>query len=328
MATSKDVARLAGTSIATVSYVLNNGPRPVSETTRARVLDAAKQLGYKPNAAARALITGKTATFGLVVPSILNPFFGELSHAFEEAARQHDHLLLIADSDMDPDQEELNLEAFVNRRVDGVVLVSCAPGKPSIDILGSNNIPVVALHPMKSHSGTPTVHMDYVAAAKELAQHLIDTHRARHLLLVLAKAESGSAQHEEGVKAAVSEIGPEVKHEVLETEVSRADVFWKIREYLQTHRLPEAIYCATDEQAYGVLAALSALDFKVPDDVKVVGFDGTLHSEFAVPSLTSVRQPLEEIASRAIEILLGLREPSDQDGRLAGKLLVRRSCGC
>jgi LacI family transcriptional regulator len=295
---------------------------------RAKVLQAAKELGYKPNAAARALITGKTATFGLVVPSILNPFFGELSHAFEEVARQHEHLLLIADSDMDSDQERLHLEAFVNRRVDGVVLVSCAPGSPSIEILRSNNIPVVALHPMKSHLGTPTVHMDYVAAARELANHLIEVHKAKSLLLVLARGESGSVQHAAGVSSAINASGLDVEYETLETEVSRADVFRKLQRHLLTHSLPESIYCATDEQAYGALAALNVMNLNVPHDIKVVGFDGTLHSEFAVPSLTSVRQPLEEIAKRTVEILLGTRIPSDEDGRLAGNLLIRRSCGC
>lgn len=328
MATSKDVARLAGTSIATVSYVFNDGPRPVSVATREKVLEAAKELGYKPNAAARALITGKTATFGLVVPSILNPFFGELSHAIEEVARDHGHLLLIADSDMDPSQENRHLEAFVNRRVDGVVLVSCAIDAPVIDILTANSIPLVALNPMPSHPEVRTVHLDYEGAAEELATHLLGVHQVDSLLMVLARGELGSAQHEKGVRSAAESLGSEATLAILESDVSRADVFKRLQEYLHNNNRPEAIYCATDEQAYGALAALSEFGYQVPSDVKVVGFDGTLHSEFAVPSLTSVRQPLEEIAKRAIEILLKLREGVIDDGQLPGKLLLRKSCGC
>ena len=328
MATSKDVARLAGTSTATVSYVFNDGPRPVSDATRARVLNAAKELGYKPNAAARALITGKTATFGLVVPSLLNPFFGELAHAFERIARQYDHLLLIADSDMDPVQEGRHLEAFVNRRVDGVVLVSCAIDSPVITIVNSNNIPLVALHPMPNHPNVHAVHLDYVGASRELAHHLFSEHQITSLLMIVAKGERGSVQHEEGVRSAAESSGKNVELQKLESEVSRADVYKRLQDHLLHNQPPEAIYCATDEQAYGALAALNELGFLVPQDVKVVGFDGTLHSEFAVPSLTSVRQPLEEIARRAIEILLGLRQAKSDDCELPGKILVRRSCGC
>lgn len=328
MATSKDVARLAGTSIATVSYVLNNGPRPVSDATREKVLTAADALGYKPNAAARALITGKTATFGLVVPSILNPFFGEFSHAFEKVSRRHEHLLLIADSDMDPLQERRHLEAFVTRGVDGVALVSCAIDAPQIETLTSRGVPVVALHPLPSHPDVMTVHMDYVASAEKLANHLFEIHEISSLLMILARGESGSAQHEEGIRSAAEKTSHHAAIHLLESEVSRANSYEGLIGHLEKNDLPEAIYCATDEQAYGALAALSKLGYEVPRDVRLVGFDGTLHSAYSTPPLTSVRQPLDEIATRSIELLLNLRERSGDDCRLPGELLIRKSCGC
>jgi len=328
MATSKDVANLAGTSIATVSYVFNNGPRPVSEKTRIRVLEAASSLGYSPNASARALITGKTSTFGLIVPSILNPFFGELSFAVEKFAKEVGHLLLIADSSMDPSQENGHIQEFVNRGVDGVVLVSCAAEKSGIHLLTAKGIPVVALHPVPFFPEIPSVHMDYVSAACTLARHLLEDHDARSLLLVLAQGEAGSLDHKQGVLKAIHEGGFNAQESTLETEVSREDSYEKTIIKLKGNSLPDAIYCATDEQAYGVLAALNYLGFSVPKDVKVVGFDGTRHSKFSIPPLTSMQQPMDTLARLAIETLTGKHQSDSSDEFLQGQLILRESCGC
>jgi len=328
MTTSKDVAKLAGTSIATVSYVFNNGPRPVSAKLRKRVLDAAETLSYSPNVSARALITGKTATFGLIVPSILNPFFGELSYAVETLAKEVGHLLLIADSSMDPDQENNHLREFVRRGVDGVLLVSCSEGSSDLGFLTSRGIPVVALHPLKKFPEVPAVYMDYINGAYSLTKHLLNVHKIRTILLVLGSGEVGSFDHKAGVLQAIDEMEFAVQESTLETEVSRKDAYSKSLALLKNAPLPEAIYCATDEQAFGVLAALNSLGFSVPRDVKVVGFDGTIHSEFSIPPLTSMRQPLEALARLAIDALILKSGDLGSEGVLKGQLVIRESCGC
>lgn len=327
MATAKDVADKAGTSTAVVSYVFNNGPRPVSPATRAKVLKAANDLNYHPNAAARALTVGKTNSFGLVIPSIQNPFFGELSHAIEMAAKDAGHLLLIADSAMDYEQECRQLDAFVGRRVDGIVLVSCSPTQ-NLDLVLSNKIPVVALHPISGDERVRTVHIDYRKAACELAEHLIVTHQVTRLLTLMAKfEEGGSRDHKLGIRDAVMSHAPETEISEIQSEVSRASAFQACLTYLEVHSRPEAIYCATDEQAYGVLAALHSLNIRVPQDIKVVGFDGTKHSRYSVPALTTVRQPLNLIAANAIA-LVSENALSPGPESLAGTLVIRESCGC
>lgn len=124
MVTNRDVAARAGTSTAVVSYVFNNGPRNVSPATREKVLRAAAELNYQPNALARALSQGRTASIGLLVPDIANRFFGELARALENAAATRGNLLVVGNAGLDSEGERSHIAAFVKRRVDGVVLVS------------------------------------------------------------------------------------------------------------------------------------------------------------------------------------------------------------
>ena len=328
MATAKDVAARAGTSTAVVSYVFNDGPRPVSPATREKILAAAAELMYHPHAAARALTMGRTDSFGMVVPSIQNPFFGELAHAVEMAAKDAGHLLLIADSAMDPEQEKRQIDAFVGRRVDGIILVSCDTEQDVGNVV-SNGIPVVALHPVRKGQPSQTVYMNYSKAAQALTEHLLSVHKIKSLLLITDISESGgSNDHRKGVTSAIEKNGTVVKLTEAQTDVSRQSSNHVVIDYLSNHPHPEAIYCATDEQAYGVLAALNTLNIQVPEEIKVVGFDGTKHSEFSVPPLTTVRQPLEVIAARAIELLTGTEVSKLPKNALDGELVIRRSCGC
>ncbi len=328
LATAKDVAIRAGTSTAVVSYVFNNGPRPVRQETRERVLEAARALNYTPNASARALTIGKSFSLGLVIPSIQNPFFGELSHAIEIKAKDSGYLLLIADSAMDPSQEKKQIEGLVERRVDGIILVSCAPSV-DVDVATSNKIPVIALHPVSKSSGIYSVHMNYRKAAFTLASHLLKIHKAKSLLALMPNLEKGGAKdHMRGILEAVKKY--EAKTELIEikSEVSRSSASSEIKKYLSTQKLPDAIYCSTDEQAFGVLSALAQLKISVPKDVKVVGFDGTKHSEFAVPPLTTMSQPLLSIADQSIEMLLASDDSKVSINNLEGHLVIRQSCGC
>lgn len=328
LATAKDVAKRAGTSTAVVSYVFNNGPRPVRKETKDKVLAAALELSYKPNASARALTIGKSFSLGLLIPSIQNPFFGELSHAIEIKAKESGYLLLIADSAMDPLQEKRQLEGLVERRVDGIILVSCA-STIDVDIAKSNGIPVVALHPVSKSSGIKTVHMNYKKAAFTLASHLIQSHRIASLLALMPNVEKGGARdHIKGIEAALSESANEVVLNELRSDVSRSSASHELTRYLQNNELPEAIYCSTDEQAFGVLSALSKMKIQVPKHVKVVGFDGTKHSEFSIPALTTMGQPLLTIADQSVEALLADSGQKVNIGNLDGHLIVRQSCGC
>ncbi|WP_431246567.1 LacI family DNA-binding transcriptional regulator [Leifsonia xyli] len=325
MATGRDVAERAGTSTAVVSYVFNNGPRNVSPATRERVLRAAAELNYRPNALARALSAGKTLSVGLVVPDIANPYFGELARELEQAATARGRLLLIADSAGSEERELQQLSSFIERRVDGIVLVSVSDD-PQLDGVAEANIPIVALHPLDLDQPSSSLTIDYDHAAEEATRHLVDHGYASIGLLNGPTDSAGARQHAAGFTRAILR-SPGVESEARRAQTSRADAARVALEWLAEAGRPRAVYAATDEQAFGVLYAAAELGLRVPEDVAVVGFDGTIHSEYAVPPLSTVRQPIRELASRAIEVLI---EPahSPVHETLPHRFLARRSCGC
>jgi LacI family transcriptional regulator len=325
MSTARDVARRAGTSTAVVSYVFNNGPRNVSPGTRERVLNAARELEYRPNVLARALSHGRTSSVGLVVPDIANRFFGELARALEEAAAAHGDLLLIGDSGLDPEREHSNITAFVDRRVDAIVIVS-VHDTPDLEPLQRAGIPVVLLHPIPDSLHASTISIDYETAAYAAASHLLEHGYESIVLLNGPEHAAGSRQHRSGVQRAVAE-GSEVTITEVSSEISRAHSARVMLDLLARPERPRAVYCSTDEQAYGVLFACHRLGLSVPEQVAVTGFDGTEHSAYSLPPLTTVRQPIHEIARRALAMVRADRPFEPAHETVDFELVIRESCG-
>jgi LacI family transcriptional regulator len=322
--TAKDVAARAGTSTAVVSYVFNDGPRGVAPETRERVLRAADELNYRPNVLARALSFGRTLSVGLIVPDIANRFFGELARALEEVAAERGNILLIGDSSQRIERERAHIAAFVGRRVDSVVMVSVSDD-PDLSAFAEAGIPVVALHPLPEGVEASSISIDYRAAAASATRHLLE-HGYRSLALFNGPTESaGSRQHRDGFLDAVRSLAPDAAVEEHSTQIARAHAAQVALDMLARPTRPRAVYCATDEQAYGVLFACHRLGLRVPDDVAVTGFDGTEHSAYSYPPLTTVRQPVREMAERAIALLADGTEQAREivDFTLA----VRESCG-
>lgn len=301
MPTARDVAKLAGTSNAVVSYVFNNGPRAVSADARERVLRAAKELDYKPNALARALSAGKTRSIGLIVPDIANPFFAELARAVEVAAADRDHLLLIGDSATLEDQEHRLIETFIERQVDSLILISLLD-EPNLKPANMANLPVVALHPLSAGQLASSLTIDYEQAAYVATRHLVDEGYGSIGLLNGPVDSVGTRQHSSGFARAVAGTSVAVSRRA--SPISRAGAADVAMEWLRAKDAPRAIYATTDEQAHGVLFAAYSLGLHVPQQLAVIGVDGTEASAYSVPPLSSIRQPTQSIAQRAVELLV------------------------
>jgi LacI family transcriptional regulator len=322
MATARDVAALAGTSNAVVSYVFNNGPRGVSEATRAKVLAAAAQLDYHPNALARALSAGRTKSIGLIVPDICNPYFAELARAIEDVAASAGNLLLIADSALSPETEGRHRRSMIERKVDSVVVVSVSDD-PDFASYVQEGIPCVALHPVRADSPASSLTIDYERAAAEATRHLLE-HGYNSIWLLTAEHEGGGPQqHRDGFRSAL--VGSGASSGEWRSAISRLSASQVVGERLAVGEVPRAVYCTTDEQAFGVLHAVYAAGLRVPDDVAVIGFDGTANATVSIPPLTTVQQPREQYARRAMEVLGSGGEPVHET--LAYEFVVRSSCG-
>lgn len=320
--TRADVARYAGVSTAVVSYVLNNGPKPVAPLTRERVLDAVRVLGYRPNAAARALSTGAADMLGLLVNDNRNPFFAELCHALDQASAEMGRSLLIVNSDRTQVTTSEQIRDLISRQIGGLIIadVLTAREQALVDSLG---IPAVVIGPFGETDGLRSVGVDFCAGTRESTAHLIG-HGYRDI------AFAGSAarydERERGWRDAVIEAGL-VPGAPLHVPFSYQGGHEAGIRIADADRRPRAVVAASDQIAIGMLAAFGERGIRVPEDVAVVSFDGTVTADFVWPRLTTAVQPLEQMADAAVRALL---EPSPPGGHHAfpTHLRIRESCGC
>ncbi|MFD0329414.1 LacI family DNA-binding transcriptional regulator [Streptacidiphilus monticola] len=175
--TRDDVARLAGTSTAVVSYVINNGPRPVAPATRERVLAAIEELGYRPNSVAQAMASRRTNLIGMVVPDARQPFFAELAHSVERVASERGKIVLIGNSDYTGDREIHYVRAFLGMRVAGLILISEGPSeRADAEIAAHGDARVVLLHRRPDTSGDIAVVTDDIGGSELAVRHLLEHH--------------------------------------------------------------------------------------------------------------------------------------------------------
>ena len=324
--TRDDVARYAGVSSAVVSYVVNDGPRPVAAATAARVREAIDLLGYRPNAAARALKVGSTGLLALVVPDSSNPFFAEFSLEIERAATKRGLALLVANSNSDIELESRLLADLAARQVDGLI-VSGAAGPPPRGSGSGSPTPTVYIDCALPVPGRHTLGSDAFGGARQAVEHLLVVHDHRTVALVIGVgAGSTTDQREAGWQQALEDAdrppGP-----VVRVPFTRNGGYLAGLRLFRSRPLPDAVFASNDIQAVGLMRAAHELGIALPDEVAIVSFDGTQESEYSWPPITSARQPVKEMAEAALRTVLDpTRVPSHQEFPM--DLLIRRSCGC
>ena len=322
--TRNDVARLAGVSTAVVSYVLN-GSKNVSPKTAEKVHDAVAMLGYRPNQAARALRLGSPEMLGMVVPDTTNPFFAQLTHEVELAAEEHGFALLTANADGSAERERRLLEKFASRGIDGMLLSSSLT-RPDLRAVLPAEVPLVLLN---QYDGMPDVHtvgVDLHEGARLGVGHLAE-HGHRTVGLLVGETTDGSIDaRQDGWISAVQEWGI-ARGPVVRRAFTSAGGYAAGRELLDAKTLPSALFVSSDRMAIGLLLAMHEAGVRVPEDVAIVSFDGIGDAEFAWPPLTTVAQPVREMARAAVAALVD--SGAGESKQLFMPSLVRRaSCGC
>ncbi len=315
--TRNDVAQYAGVSTAVVSYVVNEGPRPVAPETRDRVLEAIRVLGYRPNATARALRMGTTRTFGLITPDGGNPLFAELAKAIDKEAAARGYVVLQTGADGDPATEQSKIAELLIRRVSGLLLVA-----PTEDPdLSETDIPVIAIN--RVLSTVSSVRPQYREGARRGVEHLLE-HGHRRIGLVIGGGRSGERElgWRDALRVAGLEGGP-----IARTTFSRRGGYDAGRELLAATNRPTAVFASSDLQAVGVLRAIHEAGLRIPDDIAVLAFDGTAETEYSWPPLSVVRQPLERMAREAVSRLIDGQDKVEAVTYPA-ELILRKSCGC
>lgn len=326
--TREDVARLAGTSTAVVSYVINDGPRPVAAGTRARVLNAISETGYRPNSIAKALANGSTGTLGFIVPDISNPFFAALAHALGDEAFLNGLVLLLGDSAESTSVEKELVESFMSRQVDGLIYIGI-DNHASIAPALRSGLPVVILDRVTNEEQAASVIIDNFKAAVAGTQHLIEHGYARVGLVSGPTQLSTSELRRRGWEHALTSGGVAVIEElVVSSNFTRQGGYEAAHRLLGLDQHPDALFVMSEEQTIGALSAAAELGVKVPDDLAIVSFDGTPGSHYIVPPLTTVIQPFAQIAKHAMAILRSPDAYASNRVMPQFELRVRRSCGC
>lgn len=310
----EDVAREAGVSIASASYALSGG-KPVSAALRRRVLDAATRVGYVPHRQARTLRTGRSQTLGVVLPDLVNPFFTALLQAIERAARDSGYGTLVAGGG-DGASESAALDLLAEHRVDGLVWVPA--GDPGV----APQVPTVTVD--RAAPDCDGVAADHVEAGRLIARHLRGAGRRRPVVLHGPSDVPSARARSDGFRDAWSgEIAFEA--EVPFDHRIPASV---VRGLADADADYDAVACANDAVALGVLRTLQRSGRRVPEPVAVVGVDDIAFAELAEPPLTTVRQPVDALGAEAVRLLTdrlaGVGGPP-RNVTLPVKLVIRAS---
>lgn len=307
-----DVATRARVSIATVSRTINYIPT-VNPALAARVWKAVADLNYFPNTQARALVSGRSKLLGLIVSEITNPFFPELIHEFEQAAIVRGYEILIGSTNYEPKTMELCARRMLERKVDGVAIMTFGVEEFVLDRFIAENIPIIFIDAASRQPHSDTIVVDYRAGIHEGVQHLaVLGHRGIGFIsgpLRLHSAELRKQAFVESLRQTGLKLNPEWVIEGNHTLDSGRDA---MKQILALAERPTAIMCSNDLTAIGVQHALFEAKLKVPEDFSLIGFDDVHLAEYTIPPLTTVRMSCKELAQAAAASLVSRMHPRMQ----------------
>ncbi len=301
----EDVANLAGVSTASVSRALND-PGRVRPATRKRVMEAIEQLGYVPDAAARALSSRRLRTIGAIVPTLDNAIFASGINALQRRLAQRDFTLLVASSEYDQSEELREANALIARGVDGMMLVGAAHPAALYEMLARKPLPFVNCWTYSADTPHPCIGFDNRLAMHRVADYLLSLGHRRIGMISGFTAENDRARERlEGVRQALARHGLEIRPgQLLERAYEVRDGREAARLLLRLPEPPTALICGNDVLAMGALFEAQAQGIAVPRALSIVGFDDLPISANLVPALTTVRVPVGEMGRRAADYLL------------------------
>jgi len=328
----RDIAARARVSTATVSRALNRVPT-VDPRLATRVWQVVDEFHYYPNTQARALVLGSSRIFGLIIEEITDPFCAEFVQAFEQIAVQNQYEILLCSIGSDPGRTELIARRMIERRVDGVAMLTSSSQELLVETLQRRSMPMVIADAGQRFAGTVGIKIDYQHAIRQAVHHLTTLHHSR-IAFVTGPSHTNSAMLQKAAfEASMQESGLEVPSELvvsgnLTAECGRA----ALRELMAMAIRPTAVLCSNDVTAMGLLAEARANGIAVPEGLSVAGIEDIYLSSFTVPPLTTLRICRFDLANLAFSALV--REardpgstPTDSEYLLIPNLVIRQSTG-
>ncbi len=300
-----DVALQAGVSPTTVSRFFNQ-PELVRPGTRQRIERAVADLGYLPNAAARALASKRSRMVGVVVPTLDHALFAKALNSLEGRLAAAGYTLVVAASGFDPDRERKQVESLLSHRIDALVLVGAARDPAVYDLLESQRLPYVTTWVVDDKGDHPGVGIDNRAAGRRIADHLLDLgHRDFGMISAETAQNDRAGERLAGVREALLARGVALAPgRVIQRPLDLLEGGYAFRHLMGQSPAPSAVICGADLFAVGAVFESRRLGLRIPEDVSVTGFDDIDLASLIDPPLTTLRVPVQEIGARSADYLL------------------------
>jgi LacI family transcriptional regulator len=324
----REIARRAKVSTATVSRAINRVPT-VDPQLAKRVWKVVDELGYYPNTQARALVSGRSRLFGLIVSEITNPFFPEIVQTFENQAVENNYEILVTSTVHDPKRMESSVRRMIERRVDGVAILTFGMEESLIEHLRFRKVPLVFVDVGPDVPGIANIRINYQNGIRQAVQHLAALRHTRIAFITGPLHLKSALARREAFKLAMTEIG--LSPELIVVGDHRMEGGMRaLVELTSSSNRPTAVLCSNDMTAIGVMREAYDHNIRIPDDLSVVGFDDIRMAEFTIPPLTTVQMSQHELAKIAFRALLTEVEcepPAHQHHKyeLNTSLVLRRS---
>jgi len=304
------VAALAKVSIATVSRTINGAP-VVSDKLSKRVWQAIKQLNYFPNTHARSLVSGRSRILGIIVENITNPFFPELIQSFEEIAVAHGYETLVSSSNSNPANLATTMRRMIERKVEGVAMLTFGEEEPVLNQLVIHEIPIVLAEFGFDDPNVSTILLDYKTGIHAALAHLAQLGHSKIAFLAGPHNIHSAVTRENDFRTAMEAVNlPVQKKWVIECDHTLKGGVAGFERLQALAARPTAILCSNDMTAIGVLRAAYLKGLRVPQDLSVIGLDDIDFAEFTLPPLTTIRLSRSDLAHAAFEALRQQAEES------------------
>lgn len=328
----KDIANDLGVSVITVSKVLRNHP-DIGEETRERVLRRMKELDYRPNLAARALVTGKTFAVGLVVPDLVHPFFAQVAKGISRVLRDHGYGLLISSSEENSSLEVQEIEQMMARRVDALIIASAQACGDRFKRMAADKRPLVLIDRSFPGVAANFVGVDDERSGELATEHLISI-GCRRIAHIRGPEVSTAIGRAAGYHKALGTHGMPAQRELVVVEKTgdeSGDVsgYRAMSELLRLQSPPDGVFCYNDPAGMGAMQAILDAGLRIPEDIAVIGCGNVLYSQFLRVPMSSIDQKSTEIGLRAGTLALTLIEsksrPKPETTLLEPSIVVRAS---
>jgi len=327
--TIKDVAKIAGVSKATVSRALGEYGYVKKETKR-KVLNAAREIGYKPDVIARSMVTGHTRTIGLVVADIENPFFARLAHGINDTLTSEDYNLIVCGTNESIDEERKVIEGLTQKRIDGLIIAPTSSREGThISEFFQNKLPVVLVDRVIEDVKFDAVCVKNTEGSYKAVWHLIQNGYKKIGFLSDSFAISSNAERLEGYKRALNDAGIELDMSLIREGIYTIESGYRESvSLLFNSNKPTAVFTANNFMTIGLLKAVKDMELIIPNDLAIISFDDMVWFDLISPTITAVAQPIYEIgqvAAQRLLIRIGGDKQSPQVIRLSTKLIIRES---